>query len=414
MVTLKKRREQAMSILGIVAEYDPFHLGHERHIREARRLIRPAETLIVLSGCFRQRGDPAMFLPHDRAFCALSAGADAVFALPALYTIRSAEDYAFQAVSLLHSLGCTHISFGAETDNLSLLKEAAFFLEYPPEGFRAALHEAMMNGTGYPGALEKALSAAPGAGEAMFSAGTARLLSRPNNTLAICYLRALYRLHSPMIPVAIRREGQYLSDDINPSSPSASALRSALSRGAWNSALQALPFCSRSLVRRAFLTRRVLRTEPFDSLLLSRLRNMSTEDAESLPDLSEGLENRLLREAKNAFSRGELLSRAASRRYSAARISRLCACALLHIRSQDYSAAAAGPSETLLLALRPRAGMTSRWQDLPVSILSSLKDTKNPILWQADLRAWKIFAQCAGLPDTLPFSERVRVIKEEL
>ncbi len=402
-----------MSILGIVAEYDPFHLGHAYHIAAAQKLVQPEETLIVLSGCFRQRGEPAMFLPHDRALCALEAGADAVFALPALYTLRSAEDYAFHAVSLLHSLGCTHISFGAETEDLSLLQKAASFLEDPPEAFRLALHEAMKNGTGYPSAMEKALSSVPGAAGSPFSPETSRLLSQPNNTLAICYLRSLIRLRSSMVPVVIRREGRYLSDDIIPSSPSASALRGALSRGAWNIALPALPIYSRSIVQKAFLTKRVLHTEPFDSLLLSRLRTMSVQEADSLPDLSEGLQNRLLREAKSAGSRRELLSAASSRRYSAARISRLCACALLHIQSKDYSSAAAGIPEILLLALRPHPAMTSRWHGLPISILSSLKDTKNPILWQADFLAWKVFAQCAGLPDDLPFSERVRT-KEEL
>ncbi len=402
-----------MSILGIVAEYDPFHLGHARHLSLARELVQPAETLIVLSGCFRQRGDPAMLLPHDRAFCAVEAGADAVFSLPVLHTLRSAPDYAYEAISLLSSLGCTHISFGAETDDLTLLQAAASFLEEQPDLFRQALQEEMKNGTGYPRALEAAMSAGSASSGFPFSPETARLLSQPNNTLAICYLRALLRLHSPMIPVVIRRDGHYASEDIVPASPSASALRGAFARGAWQSALPALPVYSRSLVQEAFLSGRALRFSPFDSLLLSRLRTMTPGEAESLPDVSEGLQNRLLKEAKRASSRRELLSGVASRRYSAARVSRLCACALLHIRQQDYSAASKGPEETLLLALRPRAGMTSRWQELPVKILSSLKDTKNPPLWQADLLAWKIFAQCAGLPDTLPFSERIRT-KEEL
>ncbi len=402
-----------MNILGIVAEYDPFHLGHARQISLARELVQPAETLIVLSGCFRQRGDPAMFMPYDRAACAMDAGADAVFALPVLHTLRSAADYAFEAVSLLSSLGCTHISFGAETDDLPLLKAAASLLEEQPDFFRRALQEEMKNGTGFPRALESAMSAGSSSSGSPFSPETARLLSQPNNTLAICYLRALIRLRSPMIPVVIRREGNYASEDIIPSSPSASALRGALLRGDWKNALPALPSYSRSLVQEAFLTSRVLRPEPFDSLLLSRLRTMTSGEAESLPDVSEGLQNRLLREAKKSSSRAELLSRTASRRYPAARVSRLCACALLHIRPQDYAAAAAGPAETLLLALRPRSGIAARWEGLPVSILSSLKNTKNPPLWQADFLAWKIFAQCAGLPDNLPFSERIRT-KEEL
>ena len=70
-----------MRILGIIAEYDPFHLGHARHLRLAREAVRPDYTYAVLSGCFKQRGEPALLSPYDRAACALAAGADRVVEL---------------------------------------------------------------------------------------------------------------------------------------------------------------------------------------------------------------------------------------------------------------------------------------------------------------------------------------------
>ncbi len=391
-----------MSVLGIIAEYDPFHLGHQRHLLLARRALQPSETLILLSGCFRQRGEAALLLPHDRAACALESGADAVLSLPVLYTLRSAMDYAFAAVSLLSSLGCTHISFGAETEDLSLLRRAAALLEDQPEAFRRALRDTLDTGAGYPHALEIALGS-----DASFTPELARLLSLPNNTLALCYLRALRRLRSPMLPLVIRRPGAYSSESVDAQSPSASALRSALERGAYDQALGALPDCSQKILRQALLTRRIFHPRPLDTLLLARLRTMTLEEAADLPDVSEGLERRLLKEARSAQSREELLSAVSSRRYSAARVSRLCACALLNIRASDPARAAEGPEETLLLALRPDRNITSRWRDLSVTVLSSLSDTKNPPLWRADLQAWKTWALCAGLPDTLPWSERI-------
>ena len=130
-----------MKILGIVAEYDPFHRGHLYHITEAKRLLSPDLVFVVLSPCVKQRGELSLLSPSDRARCALEAGADAVFSLPAAWTVRDAEHYALGAVSLLARLGATHLAFGAETPDEALLGRAADLLESPPPAFEAALKE---------------------------------------------------------------------------------------------------------------------------------------------------------------------------------------------------------------------------------------------------------------------------------
>ena len=88
-----------MKILGVIAEYDPFHNGHLYHLSEAIRLAEPDLTFVALSPCLKQRGELSLLSPSDRAFCALSAGADAVFSLPVCWTVRDAEHYALGAVS---------------------------------------------------------------------------------------------------------------------------------------------------------------------------------------------------------------------------------------------------------------------------------------------------------------------------
>ena len=111
-----------MAVLGIVAEYDPFHNGHLYHLAEAKRLVQPDYTYVVLSPCLKQRGSFALLSPTDRARLALEAGADAVFALPVLWTVRDAEHYALGAVSLLAGLGATHLAFGVETPDPAALR----------------------------------------------------------------------------------------------------------------------------------------------------------------------------------------------------------------------------------------------------------------------------------------------------
>ena len=121
----RQRRRPSMTILGIIAEYDPFHNGHLYHLNEAKKRVQPDFTYIVLSPCLKQRGTFSMLSPLDRARLALEAGADAVFALPVLWTVRDAEHYALGAVSMLASLGVTHLAFGAETADLPLLQRTA-------------------------------------------------------------------------------------------------------------------------------------------------------------------------------------------------------------------------------------------------------------------------------------------------
>ena len=386
-----------MRILGIVAEYDPFHNGHLFHMTEAKRKVRPDLTFVVLSSCFRQRGELSLLSPADRARCALEAGADAVFCLPVLWTVRDAEHYALGAVSLLSRLGATHLAFGAETPDVNLLRRAAERMETPDSLFSSALKQALASGAGYPASVSSALSASlPGA---------EGLLNHPNNILAVCYLRALFRLGLSVTPVVIPRSGKYGAAEVDPLSPSASALRNCLLCGNYSNVFPAVPEVTAALLRRRFLDARVPDAAILDALLVSRLRNMSEEEFRCLPDLSEGMENALREASRIACSRNEIIAAASGKRYPSARISRLCACALLGI-TKDQAEHAPLPEAALLLGLRRRPEMTSLWKRLPVPVIASFTEWKKAA-HPSDLTAWRLWAQCCRLPDTLPFSERI-------
>ena len=385
-----------MIILGIVAEYDPFHNGHAYHLEEARRLVQPDAVCVALSPCFKQRGDLSLLSPHDRAACAVSAGADAVFALPVLWTVRDAEHYALGAVSLLAGLGATHLAFGVETPDPKALARVAELLENPSPDFRADLKSRLSGGLGYPAALAAAADRIlPGAGT---------LLSSPNNTLAVCYLRAVRRLGLSMKPVMIPRRGKYRAAEIDPSAPSASALRDALVRGNYAAAFRALPPETAARLKARFLARSVPDPAVLDALLFSVLRSMPPEAFRALPDASEGVGGALAKACVAARSARELTDSLTSRRYSAARISRLCAHALLGVTHRQLAALPL-PSATLLLALRKNPALTAFWKK------SRIRVCPNPVAWKseasaADVAAWRVWAQCCGLPATLPFTEK--------
>ena len=386
-----------MSTLGIVAEYDPFHRGHDWHLSRARQIVQPDWTCVVLSPCYKQRGTLSLLSPHDRARCAVRAGADAVFLLPVSWTVRDAEHYALGAVSLLTALGCTHLAFGAETDDLRLLQQIAMSLEEEPAPLRQSLREGLSAGLGYPAAMARAVSSLLPQAESV--------LSRPNNLLAVCYLRALLRLSSPMAPVLIPRRGDYHAPAVDADFPSASAIREALLQGNYRPAYAAVPEETGRLLRERILHRQIPDAHVEDALLLSALRGMTISQLQALPDLSEGLETALRRAASSCSSRLELVEALTGRRYPAARIHRLCASVLLGLTREAVDNAPL-PDRTLLLALRKHPAMTESWKSLPIRIASSARewvDLADP----ADLVAWRIWAQCCHRPDTLPCTEMV-------
>ncbi len=384
-----------MEVLGIIAEYDPFHNGHLYHLRSAVSAAAPSAVIVALSGVFRQRGGPAVFSPFVRAECALDAGADAVVSLPVLWTVRDAEHYALGAVFLLSSLGATHLAFGAENADLPLLQQTADLLEDQPEPFRGMLRGLLAEGTGYPAALARAAGSCIPECEA--------LLNRPNNILAVCYLRAVRRLGVSLTPVIIPRIGSYHSECVSPVSPSASAVCASLRRGAWQDALSALPPFSQKAVRAAFLSGTTPDPKKLDAVLLARLRSMTPGQAALLPDCGEGLGAALLKASAAASSREELISLLTTRRYSASRISRLCTYALLGITGKRLSETAL-PDSALLLAIRKNPSLTGPWKSGPVRVRPAAEwlEKADP----ADAESFRIWGMCSGLSGGFPCTER--------
>lgn len=310
-----------MATLGIVAEYDPFHNGHLFHLSQSRSLVSPEKTFIALSGCFTQRGDLSMFSPSARASMALACGADAVFEIPACWTLRDADHYADAAVGLLADLGITHLSFGAEEADASRLLTLASLLENGSPDLDARLRAALATGLGYPAAFSAAvLELYPDFGP---------VLSRPNNILAVSYLRSIMRRHSAIEPVFIRRSGDYDATSVDAASPSATSIRHALERGDWASVRKAVPEKVYTILRQEAFSGSLVFPDALTEVLLYLARERSGPALESLPNLSEGLECRLRNKANESDSRSSLVSAVSTKRYPRARVNRLCSALLL-------------------------------------------------------------------------------------
>ena len=253
-----------MKIIGIIAEYNPFHNGHAYQISRIREETDADFIVAAMSGDFVQRGEPAIMDKYARTRMALQGGADLVIELPVLWATSSAEDFAMAGVTLFEKMGCVDgLCFGAETDNLSLLSAIAAFLADEPTDYRRLLTSHLKKGMSFPAARAKALCDTFRSAALPDANSLSAILSSPNNILAIEYLKALKRLHSSIEPILLKRIGAgYHEETLLPAQNPASA------------ETPALPTASASGIR-ALLLRSAL---PTDTLLPEALRSALPAD----------------------------------------------------------------------------------------------------------------------------------------
>lgn len=215
-----------MKTAGIIAEYNPFHNGHKLHIERTRREAGADYVVVVMSGSFVQRGEPALTDKYARARMALLSGADLVLELPVLFSAGSAGDFAMGAVSLLDKLGTVDVlSFGSECGDVDSLCQAAKLLAEEPAAFSEALQNGLRQGKSFPAARMAALCACMPVPDAD------GLFGMPNNILGLEYCRALHVRKSAIRPFTIKREGAGYHDaalHAGEQVSSATALRHAL------------------------------------------------------------------------------------------------------------------------------------------------------------------------------------------
>ena len=318
--------------VGIIAEYNPFHVGHAYQIKK----LCGAEVVAVMSGSFTQRGSPAILDKWTRARLAVAGGVDLVLELPFISAVRSAQDFARGGIRLLESLGVVDtLAFGAEVTDLSALKVAA--AAFNEKFFRDELKRLMAQGTSYAAAVTKILAQVTRLDE--------KLLRQPNTILAIEYLRTLPEKISPLL---IERVGAAYDDlTLHEKFSSASAIREAVRKNSspWEkiaacvnadtlAALQAEKLAG--LVDEKFLLRP----------LMAKLITSRAIDLQKIFGMTEGLEHRLLNATAKNFA--ELVDTLTARRYTAARIRRLLLYVLLDVTAAQVAELDAKPCARVL------------------------------------------------------------------
>lgn len=333
------KKVSAIKIIGIVAEYDPFTNGHAEHIRRTKSAFQDECAVVcAMSGSFTQRGEPASLDKFVRARAAVESGIDLVLELPTDFAVASAERFAFGAVSLLDALGAVDIlSFGSESGNIRELIDTAEILANP--GIDQEIRAGLASGASY--ATARALAAEKIAGRKLPA------LSKPNDILAVEYIKALKKTGSRIQPFAVQRTGAHNSPDEK--FPSASVLRSVIAKGC-SVAGMTTAACTEIIDSEVSSGRGPVTLHDFETAILSHLRSMELSELEALPDSGDGLSERLFKASKKACTLDELLELTKTKRLAMSRVRRAVLNAYLGITA---SARATVPQYLRILAATP-------------------------------------------------------------
>lgn len=307
-----------MKICAVVAEFNPFHNGHA-YLLEKIRSSGYSHIVVVMSGNYVQRGEAAIFPKDARAKAALQMGANLVIELPTVKVLATAEKYAFSALSVIKKLGnqINALAFGTETENFENLVEIKEILG--TELFKKEVKLQLEKGLSFAVCRENAVR------NISKSPYIANEIKKPNNILAVEYLKAMDKLGMSLDCLPVKRmevPGKYFS---------ASKLREMIIQ-------ENLDFKNYIPEKLDFNTNLKASYFEMGREIICKLRSLEKSDFARLPDVSEGLENRIRSAVKKACSFPELLEFAKTKRYAMARIKRIILCAFLGIDSNMASA----------------------------------------------------------------------------
>lgn len=330
------------TVLGIIAEYNPFHNGHLYHLKESKKATGAEYTVAIISGNFTQRGSTSIIDKWKKTEMALLNGVDLIIELPVLYSISSSENFAEGSIKILNSLGIIDfLSFGSETSDIKILNNFANILYDEPKEYKKILSNYLDTGLSFPKARENALLEYIKNFEDVNTNfdNYKNILSSPNNILGIEYLKALKKYKSSIKPVCIKRSiADYNSSDIsiNTSIASATAIRELIKNKNFNTIKTVIPEKSYSILADCINSGCIIPDlNCFEKEIIYVLRKMSIKEIANLPDVSEGLEFLIKKTVNSCNTLTELLNTIKSKRYTITRLQRILLYALLDISKKD-------------------------------------------------------------------------------
>ena len=324
-------------VLGIIAEYNPFHNGHMYHLQKAKEQSGAQYCICVMSGNFVQRGNTSIVNKWKKAEMALLNGVDLVIELPTIYSVASAEGFSLGAIKLLNNLKIVDaISFGTETSDFAALNNISSIVNEEPMKYKSILNSELKKGLSFPKARENALM--------LYLNDNKRydnILNTPNNILAIEYLKAQKKKKTTIQPIPVKREKVYYNDNVIVDEfASATAIRKLLKNEDFSEIRKVVPKSTYQILKKETeLGNVVLDLSRYEKEIIYNLRRMTVSEIAELPDVNEGLEHSLKNAANYSNDITNLINIVKTKRYTVTRIQRILICALLGITKRDVGMA---------------------------------------------------------------------------
>ncbi|WP_225744341.1 nucleotidyltransferase [Marinilactibacillus sp. Marseille-P9653] len=373
-----------MKACGIVAEYNPFHNGHLYQISEARKRSRSDVMIVVMSGNFLQRGEPALIDKWTRAEMALKHGADVVLELPVAYSVQPADIFAKGAVGILHAMKCSALSFGSESGNSDQFKLASKLMVDQAGRIDQLFKERAEKGQSYASRMEQAIS------ESLPNFPID--LSLPNNQLGLAYGRENYKLGSPLqLEVIQRKQANYHEKTLQNGGmiSSATAIRNQLLSSELDSDAVAnfMPVVSMNLLRNQSLSSWV----DFWIFLKYQILSSTVEELKQIYQMEEGLENLLKKSIQQSHSFEEFMMRIKHKRMTRTRLQRLCVYILLQIKKTDISGSSTVHATRVLgFSSVGQEYLNQVKKEAPLTLLTKI-DKQSKKFWELDIKAGNLY-----------------------
>lgn len=290
-----------MDIIGIVAEYNPFHNGHMYQINEIKKLFPNSLLIVIMSGNFSQRGDPTIVDKWKRTEMALQHQIDLVIELPYVFATQSADVFAHGAISLLKELKVDKIIFGSETNDIHLFYKLADIQLYNKE-YQKLVNQYLDKGENFPTSMSKAL----------YDLSNFRI-TRSNDLLGLSYIKEIKKQNAPIQALCIKRTNDYKSDDLDSDIVNASCVRKA--KKADLDITKYVPTYNEKHYEIVY------DLEQYFPLLKYKI--LTTKDLSIYQTVDEGIENRINKYILKANSFDELITLVKTKRYTYNKISRM-------------------------------------------------------------------------------------------
>lgn len=315
-----------MKVVGFITEYNPFHNGHLYHLEKSKEISNSDFSISVMSGSFVQRGEPSLIDKWTKARMAIDNGIDLVIELPVIYSLQSAELFAYGGVKLLDSLGVVdYIAFGSEAGTLDDLNLIGDILVAEPSEFKSSLKTHLNSGNSYSVARSKAIDEYIELNNLKINNSPESLLKSSNNILAIEYIKALKKLNSHIKAVTFKRIiNDYKNIDLTGNISSATAIRNIILTDDINKIKNNLPSKSlEHLLNYKKTYGAYNKLENYSQILMYLLRTINRNNMREIIDVETGLENRLKEHSYKYNDIKSVIDYVTTKRYPRTRIQRI-------------------------------------------------------------------------------------------